>query len=268
MSAIRPGLCSVTLRRLPIDAVAQLADECGLRSIEWGTDVHVPPGDVQAAVRARTATAAADCVVASVGSYLFSAGLPDLGDTQRLLDTAVALGAPNIRVWTTFGVDPESSAHAIVVDGLRAFCTAAGTRGLTVGLEYHGGTAAATVAGTLGVLEAVDRPELYTYWQPPYWQGPTAPESDAIEVRALGARLSHLHVYEWASAQDRRPLGDGADRWRAVLDAAATVDGTWTGDRVAFIEFVPDDDPDALRRDAAVLHGWLDDQPPPTALVG
>ncbi len=257
MTAIRPGLCSVTLRALPIDAVARLADECGLRAIEWGTDVHVPPGDVLAAARARTATAAADCVVASVGSYLFSAGLPAAGETQRLLDTAVGLGAPNVRVWTTFGSDSETGADAAMVDGLRTFCVEAGTRGLTVGLEYHGGTATATVAGTLGVLEAVDRPELFTYWQPPYWRVSTAPESDAAEVCALGSRLSHLHVYEWASAMDRRPLDEGVDRWRAVLNAAAAVDGTWSGDRVAFLEFVPDDDPDALRRDAAVLRGWL-----------
>lgn len=249
----------MTLRASPIDAVARLSGECGLGAIEWGADVHVRPGDLQAAARARSATAAADCVVGSYGSYLFSAGPPVPGETQRLLDTAVALGAPNVRAWTTFGVEAGSSAHAAMVDGLRTFCVEAGTRGLTVGLEYHGGTATATVAGTLDVMEAVDRPELFTYWQPPYWRGLTVPESDAAEIRGLGARLSHLHVYEWANAQDRRPLVEGADRWRAALDAAATVDGAWSGDRVAFLEFVAGDDPDALRRDAAVLRGWLDD---------
>ena len=82
---------------------------------------------------------------------------------------------------------------------------------------------------------------------------PRRPAADAAEVASLGARLSHLHVYEWAGAEDRRPLADGGDRWRAVLDAASALGG----DRVAFLEFVAGDDPDALRRDAATLRSWL-----------
>ena len=76
-------------------------------------------------------------------------------------------------------------------------------------------------------------------------------------MSGLLGRLSHLHVYEWAGPEQRRPLAAGADRWRPVL-AAATADGDWSGDRIAFVEFVVDDDPDALRRDAAVLRTWLD----------
>ncbi len=133
------------------------------------------------------------------------------------------------------------------------FAGAAAARGLTVGLEYHGGTATATVAGTLALLDAVGAPNVMSYWQPPYWRGPTTPGADAAEIASLGARLSHLHVYEWAGPEDRRPLVDGADRWSAVLDAASALGG----DRVAFVEFVAGDDPDALRRDAATLRSWL-----------
>lgn len=264
MSTILPGLCSVILRAESVDSVARLAGECGVRAIEWGADVHVPPGDSGAASLARAATAAADCRVASYGTYLFAAGVPAPNDTCAVLDTAVALGAPNVRVWATFGVEPGSSAYPELVDGLRACCVEGGARDLTVGLEFHGSTATATVDGVLALLAAVDRPELFTYWQPPYWRGPTTPESDAREVVALGDHLSHLHGYEWASAEKRLPLAAGADRWRAVLAAAANPltgngDGAWPGDRVAFLEFVAGDDPAALRRDAAVLHDWLDE---------
>jgi sugar phosphate isomerase/epimerase len=156
------------------------------------------------------------------------------------------------------------------VDGLGVCCAEAETRGLTVGLEFHGGTPTATVAGTLGLIEAVGSPNLFTYWQPPYWHGPTTPESDAAEAIALLGVLSHLHVYEWASPEDRRALVEGTDRWRAVLgavDAGTPETGTpetaaWRGDRVAFLEFVAGDDPEALRRDAATLRDWLVDDIP------
>lgn len=257
MNRIQPGLCSVTLRTESVDAVARLAAECELGGIEWGGDVHVPPGNLAAAARARAASVAADLVVASYGSYLFAGSVPDRGDMDATLDTALALGAPNVRVWAGFGVEQGSQQYRAVVDGLAAFCSMAEASELTVGLEFHGGTPTATVVGTRALLDAVGAPNLFTYWQPPYWRESLGPSADAAEVVELGSRLSHLHVYEWAGPEDRRPLVDGADRWDAVLSAAALSTGTWTADRYAFLEFVVADAPDALRHDAAVFNQWL-----------
>ncbi|MEP6625480.1 MAG: TIM barrel protein [Acidimicrobiia bacterium] len=246
---IEPGLCSVTLRTATLDEVARVAAECGLVAIEWGADVHVPPGDVAAIARAAAATAAAGCRVASYGSYLFAAGIPTPSAVMTALDTAVGLGAPNVRVWAGFGINPGHDDYGALIDALAECGAEAEVRGLRLGLEFHGGTPTATVAGTLALLDAVDRPNLFTYWQPPYWRAPTTPESDADEVRALGSRLSHLHVYEWVGFEDRRPLTEGAARWEAVFAAVSDR----VPDRVAFLEFVPGDDPEALRCDATTL---------------
>lgn len=247
---IRPGLCSVTLRASTVDEVARLAGVCGLDAIEWGADVHVPPGDVAAARRAVAASAAAGASVASYGSYLFATGPAGPDDRGRVLDTALALGAPAVRVWAPFGDGTVSPGY---VDALAACASDAAAVGLDLALEFHGGTATGTVAGVRSLLAAVDAPNVATYWQPPYWRGPTTPDADAAEVLALGGRLSHLHVYEWAGPEDRRPLAEGAARWRAVLDAARGLGG----DRVALLEFVADDDPGQLERDAATLRAWL-----------
>ncbi len=241
----------MTLRGSAVDEVAALAAECGLHAIEWGADVHVPPEDASAIARARAASEAAGCRCSSYGSYLFAAGLPGPDEVRAVLDTAVALGAPTVRVWAGFGVRPGSHEYDGLVAALVAASEAAAARHLHLGLEFHGGTATATVAGALALLDDVGRPNLFTYWQPPYWRAPTTSESDAAEVRALGDRLLHLHVYEWAAAEDRRPLDEGAARWAAVLAAAGD------GDRVAYLEFVAGDDPAALRRDAATLHTML-----------
>ena len=243
----------MTLRAESVDAVARVAAECGLGGIEWGGDVHVPTGDIAAATRARSASAAADLAAASYGSYLFAASVPGHDEMKATMDTAIALGAPNVRVWTGFGVQLGSEEYGPVVDALVMFCSMAAARDLTVGLEFHGGTPTATVGGTLALLDAIGARNLFTYWQPPYWREGLGPATDAAEVEELGSRFSHLHVYEWGSPHDRRPLVDGADRWRAVLAAEVA----WSGDRYAFLEFVADDDVDALRRDAAVLTQWL-----------
>jgi 3-dehydroshikimate dehydratase len=256
-----PGLCSVTMRHLGIEEVAKVAAETGLRSIEWGGDVHVPPGDATAAARARLATEAADLVSASYGAYLLadSDAAPDT--IARVLDTAVALGAPNVRVWAPFGVEPGSPRAAEVTDALSAVASAAALRELTLGVEFHGGTLTATAASAIALVDAVAAPNLFTYWQPPYWLPPRAPAADAAEVVELGARLSHVHVYEWASAEDRRPLAEGTERWRAVLHALRADDASERpSPRVAMLEFVTDDDPWNLLRDAQTLHALLADE--------
>lgn len=259
MSSIVPGLCSVTMRHLGVEDVAKLAAEAGLRALEWGGDVHVPPGDAGAARRARVATDAAGLVSASYGSYLLADGDGSAGTVARVLDTAVALGAPNVRVWTPFGIEPGSSRTGEVVDALGEVARAAADRDLNVGIEFHGGTLTATAASAAGVLDAVGAPNLATYWQPPYWCAPRAPEDDAADVIALAPRLAHLHVYEWAGPEQRRPLVDGTDRWRAVLDALAAVPApARPAPRVAFLEFVAGDAVGALLADARILHDLLE----------
>lgn len=253
MSAITPGLCSVTMRHLSVEEVAKVAAEAGLRAIEWGGDVHVPPGDDAMARRVVTATRVAGLECASYGSYLLADGDGAKETVLRVLDTAAALGAPNLRVWTPFGVDPGSSRTGEVVDAVSTTAAFAAERDLRIGLEHHAHTLTATVASTLDLLAAVDAPNVFSYWQPPYWLPARAPAADAADVARLGHHLSHLHVYEWASAEDRRPLAEGDARWHAVL---AAVDDR---PRVAFLEFVAGDDPRVLLADARTLHRWLED---------
>lgn len=260
MTALVAGLCSVTMRQLGIEEVARLAAEAGLHAIEWGGDVHVPPGDADAATRARIATDAAGLGCASYGSYLLADGDSSAAVVARVLETAIDLGAPHVRIWAPFGVEPGSPGTPAVVDALKAISGAAAERDLTVGLEFHGGTLTATAKSVIALLDRVGAPNLSTYWQPPYWLPHRAPAEDAADVHALGPHLSHLHVYEWATAEDRRPLAEGATRWRSVFAATAPVTTVVPSPRVAFLEFVAGDDPAALLRDARTLRDLLEER--------
>lgn len=246
---IVPGLCSVAFRGLGVSEVAELAASCGLEAIEWAGDVHVPNGDLEAASRA--AKAASDHGISSVsyGSYLH-AGPATPDEIKASVDTCRALGAPNLRVWTDW-VGPDPDDFDRIAANLAEICESA--EGLTVSVEFHRGTVTETAASTLRLLEAVDAPNLFTYWQPV--EGLEVTEW-LEELRAVREHLSHLHVFRWASSEERWPLADGTDLWPDALGLASEP-GRWDGDRVAFIEFIRDDDPDQLRADAETLRGWV-----------
>ena len=49
---MRPtGLLSVTFRNLPFERIIEMTAQAGLDGIEWGGDVHVPPGELKLAER-------------------------------------------------------------------------------------------------------------------------------------------------------------------------------------------------------------------------
>ena len=98
----------------------------------------------------------------------------------------------------------------------------------------------------------MDRPDLGTYWQPRSRGG----IDDCLrELDAALPRLAGLHVFYWDPETGRKlPLEEGAALWRPCLARAAQA-----GDMVALLEFVIDEDPQQMLRDAAALRAWLDE---------
>jgi sugar phosphate isomerase/epimerase len=248
---MRPGLCSVTFRALPPERVIALAAAAGLQGIEWGADIHVPPGMPEAR-RIGAMTEAAGLEVVSYGSYLRP---PEDGADALapVLETALALGAPLIRVWpgsrnrpSAAYAEPERQAAA---EQIRHFAARAAEAGIAIGLEYHPGTLTDGAASALALLDAAEAPNLHLYWQP----RPGLPLAEALaELALLGGRVAHLHVFAWDAAMARYPLDDAAPYWAAVLRALPAPQ-RWARERFALLEFVADDEPEALRRDARTL---------------
>jgi 3-dehydroshikimate dehydratase len=243
----------VAFRHLSIEAVVRLAAAAQLDGIEWGGDVHVPSGDLRAARRAADACATAGLDAASYGSYL-CAGRDDSFDAA--LETAVALGARNVRVWAgdRGSASADDPFRDEVAAALRRWCSAASDMGLTVSLEHHAGTLTDTAASSLRLLASVPAPNLRTYWQP---RDGHAGTRDLDELAAVRPHLAHVHVFWWHDGATRFPLSEGMAFWQPALSGAASAPETPRGGRYAFIEFVKGDDPEQLLADAAALRSWL-----------
>ncbi|MEB3368934.1 sugar phosphate isomerase/epimerase family protein [Saccharopolyspora mangrovi] len=250
---IVPGLVSVTLRQCDIDEVVALAAECGLQAIHWGGDVHVPLGDHAAAERAQRRCAAEGIEVEAYGSY-YRAGDTDPDSFTAVLDTALALRAPRVRVWAgrRGSADCSPEDRTSVVDDLRRCADAAAARGLRIAVEYHPDTLTDELRSAQVLLRAADHEALESYWQP----RANHPVADAVhEVAQLRPDLVGVHVFAWGPGgyHDRLPLSDHQDLWRAAFAELARDQR----ERHALLEFVRDDSPDELREDAATLLSWL-----------
>ncbi len=256
---LQPGLVSVTFRKLDVEAVAQLAADCGLVGIEWGGDIHVPAGDVAAAGHARQVTADHGLSVAAYGSYYRAghAGQKDVPTFEAVLDSAVALAAPVIRVWPGRQEADAGDAYAeLVADDLLRVIDVARTADIRVACEWHEGTMTADASRGGWLLDNV--PDLLSYWQPSNGR-PHATRLAELDV--VRPRLAHVHVFNWLEepdGRDRRPLQDGRNDWQVFLQKAS--DAPRQDDlleRFAMLEFVRDDDIEQCRQDAAVLLDML-----------
>lgn len=253
---LRPGLCSVTYRGLSADATARLAADSGLAAIEWGADVHAPPGDPHVLGQVRELTTGHGLAIASYGSY-FRAGPHGSEEFSPVLTAAVALGAPRIRIWAgALGAAQASSDDvSAVVAQTRAAARMAADLGVELGYEFHRNTLTDSVESTLALLDAVDEPNVSTYWQPPVGAG----DDQAIAgLTALRERVCAMHVFSWWPDTHRVPLAARPDLWRRAFAVAAEISRPMD----ALLEFVPDDDPNLLAAESATLGELIADAEP------
>ena len=256
---IAPGLCSITFRDLSPRQIVEAVAEAGLAGIEWGGDVHCPHGDIAIAKDVGAMTRDAGLAVSSYGSY-YRAGPPAGGkespESGAVMDSAVALEAPLIRIWAgSVGAgDADEAYWAAVADDSREIAEVAESAGVGIALEYHSGSLTDSLISTLRLLALVDHDNVSVYWQPPFGSKRNA-NLDAI--KALGEKLSNVHVFHWLVAPgdkiDHRPLAEGDEDWLNYLADADAIPGA----RWALLEFVRDGELSAFREDAAALKRWL-----------
>ena len=238
---MKTGLVSVTFRNLSPMEIIHLTAKANLDGIEWGGDIHAPPGDLPAAKKIQEMMTQNQLQCLSYGSYY---KCRDGEDFTGILAVAKVLRVPNIRIWAgekgSAQTDPQTRKK--IVDNIRRVADMAGEKGIDISFEYHANTLTDTVESTVQLLNETAGPNVYTYWQP---YGPDT-ASNLRDIRILKGlnKLKNLHVYHWLGDQ-RLPLAEGRQAWEQYIAEAQA--------EAALLEFVRDGTPEQFMQDAKVL---------------
>ena len=249
----------MSFRDQPAEVLIEEVAQAGLSGIEWGGDIHAPHGDTSCAERLYQQTRNAGLHVAAYGSYYRLGETDNNPDMHAVLDSALALRAPTIRVWA--GKQASESAdeayRQCVIEDARRFCRLAHTHGVRICLEYHGNTLTDRIDSAVELLEALDEPNLDTLWQPPNGQ---TDEHCMKSLMSVLDRLSNVHVFHWGpeGGKDKRALAEGEERWEHFLKPISSL----PGERWALMEFVKDGTLQQFREDARVLIRLLGEENP------
>jgi len=265
---IYPGLCSISFNnKLTWEQVVDLTASTVLRGIEWGGNIHAPHGDLERARAIKNRCRDAGLMVSSYGSYYRVGQMAPELPFAKVLDSALELGAPMIRVWAGTKDHEEVNAQEYqgVVDDTLAIAEMAAKAGVKIGFEYHPYTLTNSPAHTAELEARVRHPAVEFYWQPPFGR-----DADycASSLEGVLPRLANLHVFHWTIGSPeantvhagmrplkfpdeffRHPLSEGAALWRRYFDLA----GGCQGNRWALLEFIKGDEPEQLKLDAATL---------------
>lgn len=242
------GMTSVTFRNKSAEEIIALCKECFIECIEWGGDVHVPPGDFKNAERIGELTRNAGMSVSSYGSY-FKVGTDSLRDFENVLETAKMLKAPVIRVWCgeKGSENTDDETFGLYVEQLKTMCELSKQESMIIACEFHNKTYNDTAKSALKLLKEVGCANFKTYWQTLCYN-----ETDLVNLKELQENIVNLHVFSWNKNGKRYPLKKKFKMWQNYIEASRIIKANY------IIEFVKNDSEKHFKKDVLTLKKLLD----------
>ena len=240
------GLVSISFRGNTAEELIQAAKETGITAIEWGSDVHVPAGDVQRAAQVKALCEKARIAIPEYGSYYYLAEAPET--FQGVLACAKALGTNKIRIWggKKSSDTLRSADYAALVEDARRICDLAPD--MTLCLECHKNSVTDEYHTTLRFLQDVDRKNLKMFWQPNQFRD-FGYNLDAL--KALLPYVESVHVFSWDREQ-KFPLAAMEGDWKQYLTLLKAA-----GVENYMLEFMHNNSLDSLGETTKTLKSWL-----------
>ena len=244
------GITSVTFRNKSIEEVVDICTKANIKAIEWGGDIHVKPGDIEAANKARELCEKANIKCASYGSYFFL-GKNKVEDFKPMVEVAKALGVKYIRIiagdWTINRTSNEFTTDEVegMIKDLKEMVKMVEDSDIVIASEFHPHTFNDTAKTAKLLLNAVNSEHYKTYWQTVEYD-----DRDVEYLKELKDDVVTVHVFSWKKNGVRMPLKKKSKLFSEVVEIMGK-------DVNYLIEFVKKDSDKQFFKDAEVLHNIL-----------
>lgn len=195
----KPGICTIALRRYDVFRAIRMAAEAGYCGVEiWGKPPHTPnPMDRQHEEAVRQIIHDCGLKVSMFGSYVNVDDGNWKEKAKENLDISRLLGAKVMRIWAG-SKEPSNADQAYwreMTSRLNEFCEMAADVGISLAVEMHGGTLAATVQGSERLFMDVNHPAFKLNLQ--LTDFPLEAFYQALHV--LGPHIVNIHAQNWHS---------------------------------------------------------------------
>ena len=242
-SSYELGLVSISFRKHTPEEIIRAAKDAGLSCIEWGSDVHAPPRDLERLREIAALQEKHGLTCSSYGTY-FRLGVTPLAELPDYIAAAKILGTNVLRLWggTKKGADMTPEELAAFTDTCKQAAAMAEEAGVILCLECHMLSVTETPDYAVALMEDVSSPAFRMYWQPFQWLD----TAGSLEVaRAVAPYATHAHVFNWHGSE-KLPLAEAVEDWKAYLAVLPPP-------RALLLEFMPDDRMETLHAEAEAL---------------
>lgn len=242
------GFTTVTFRKKSRREICEIACKNHIKYIEWGGDVHLPPDDEAALQEVISLQKEFGLTAISYGSY-YRLGAEDYSLWEQIVNTAERIGAKIIRIWQGDCSSQKVSKEKLqaMVKETKILAEIADKKGLIVAFEFHQNTNNDNGKSAVAFLQAVNKHNVKTYWQPF-----STPE-DTENLKAVLPYLICVHIFEWNENGHRYSLKHGVAKWRAFLKIIENSNA----EPYLIMEFVKHDSRHQLAKDIKTLRQML-----------
>lgn len=241
---LHTGLVSISFRSLTCEELVEHLKKCGLKNIEWGSDVHAPADNIERLYEIKKLMDDNGINCCSYGTY-FRISITPVEEIYKYIKAAKILGTNILRLWCgNKGTDviTKEEKEKLFADS-KALAEIAEKEGVILCMECHNNTYTDRIGPALEIMEEINSENFRMYWQPNQLR---TFEENMYYAKAISKYSYHLHVFNWAF-DDRFPLKDSVLTWKDYLT-------NFEGDRYLLLEFMPDDKIETLPAETMALN--------------
>lgn len=200
------GMTSLTFRNRSVEEVVQYAKKAGVHGIEWGvSDGHMPLGNLEQAEKIKALSKENGIEIFSLGAYCH---MENNNECDKVLETAIMLGAPVIRIWAGEKSPrdcDESHINRIVINSVY-MAKQAKQHSIRLGFEYHQNTLTENAESAVALINRINMNNVGLYWQP---NGMITPNENLKERNlVLPYSVGNMHIHNYCVKNGYQPLSD------------------------------------------------------------